>query len=57
MISALKAIDRWVNRAQVEYSTSDPLATMKISGKSGGFMLLFATHPPIEDRVAALQRL
>lgn len=57
MISALKAIDRWVNRAQVEYSTSDPLATMKISGKSSGFMLLFATHPPIEDRVAALQRL
>ena len=57
MISALQAIDRWVNRAQVEYSTSDALATMKISGKSNGFMLLFATHPPIEDRVAALQRL
>lgn len=57
MISALKAIDRWVNRAQIEYTTSDPLATMKISGKSNGFMLLFATHPPIEDRVAALQRL
>jgi heat shock protein HtpX len=57
MISALRAIDRWVNRAQMEYSTSDALATMKISGKSGGFMLLFATHPPIEERVAALQRL
>jgi heat shock protein HtpX len=57
MISALRAIDRWINRAHVEYSTSDALATMKISGKSNGFMLLFATHPPIEDRVAALQRL
>jgi heat shock protein HtpX len=57
MISALRAIDRWVNRARVDYSASDPLATMKISGKSGGFMLLFATHPPIEARVEALQRL
>ncbi|MEX5219998.1 MAG: protease HtpX [Nitrospira sp.] len=57
MISALQAIDRWVNRAQVEYSTQDALATMKISGKTSGFMHLFATHPPIEDRIAALQRL
>jgi Zn-dependent protease with chaperone function len=30
---------------------------MKISGKSSGFFRLFATHPPIEERVAALQRL
>jgi heat shock protein HtpX len=57
MISALQAIDRWVNRAQVEYSTQDPLATMKISGKTRGVFLMFATHPPIEERVAALQRL
>ena len=57
MISALRAIDRWVNRAQVEYTTQDALATMKISGKSNGFMHLFATHPPIEERIAALQRL
>jgi heat shock protein HtpX len=57
MISALQAIDRWVNRAQIEYSTQDALATMKISGKTSGFLHLFATHPPIEERVAALQRL
>lgn len=57
MISALQAIDRWVNRAQIEYSTQDALATMKISGKSTGFMHLFATHPPIEARVAALRSL
>lgn len=57
MISALRAIDRWVSRAQVEYSTQDALATMKISGKSSGFMHLFATHPPVEERIAALQRL
>jgi heat shock protein HtpX len=57
MISALRGIERWINRAQPEYSTQDPLSTMKISGKTNGFMHMFATHPPIEERVAALQRL
>ncbi len=57
MISALQSIDRWVNRAQPEYGTQDPLATFKISGKTSGFMHLFATHPPMEERIAALQRL
>ena len=57
MISALRAIDRWVTRSQVEYSTQDALATMKISGNSSGFMHLFATHPPIEQRIAALEQL
>jgi heat shock protein HtpX len=57
MISALQAIDRWVKRSQIEYTTQDALATMKISGKTGGFMHIFATHPPIEERIAALQRL
>jgi heat shock protein HtpX len=57
MISALEAIHRWINRAHAEFTTKDPLATMKIAGKTGGFMRVFATHPPIEERVAALQRL
>ena len=57
MISALRAIDRWVTRTQIEYSTQDALATMKISGNSSGFMHLFATHPPMEARIDALQRL
>ncbi len=57
MISALRGLDRWVSRAQMQYSTQDALATMKISGNTGGFLHLLATHPPIEVRVAALQRL
>jgi heat shock protein HtpX len=57
MISALQGIDRWVARAQMEPAPQDALATMKISGRTGGMMSLFATHPPIEARVAALQRL
>src|SRR5512146_1290505 len=57
MISALRSIDSWVNRTQFAYDTQEPLATMKISGKTGGFMSLFATHPPIEARIAALEEL
>ncbi len=57
MISALRAIDRWVNRAQFEPVQQDALATMKISGRTSGLMGLFATHPPIEARIAALERI
>lgn len=57
MISALEGIQRFVEAAQVEYSSQDALATMKISGNTGGFLHLFATHPPIEERIAALRRL
>jgi heat shock protein HtpX len=57
MIGALRGIDRWVNRTQFEYASQDALATMKIAGNSSGFWHLFATHPPIEDRIAALERL
>ncbi len=57
MIAALRAIDRWVTRSQVEYSSQDALATMKISGNSSSFMRLFSTHPPMEERIASLQRL
>ena len=57
MISALQSINRWVNRTQVDYGTQDPLATFKISGKTSGVMHLFATHPPMEERIAALERL
>ena len=57
MIGALEGIDRWVNRTQFQYSTQDALATMKISGNTSSFMRLFATHPPIEARIAALHHL
>jgi heat shock protein HtpX len=57
MISALQGLGRWANRAQMEPAPQDALATMKIAGRSGGFMAWFATHPPIEARIAALQRL
>jgi heat shock protein HtpX len=33
------------------------LASLKISGKSGGFLQLFSTHPDLDDRIARLRDL
>ena len=33
------------------------LAAMGISGRPSGFMALFSSHPPIEERIAALQQM
>jgi heat shock protein HtpX len=54
MVGALAALNRFhgVN-AQVESRPS--VATLKISGKTGGLMALLSTHPPLEDRIARLQ--
>ena len=57
MISALQAIDRWVQGTQFQYNSDDAMATMKISGNTSSFMKLFSTHPAIESRIEALQRL
>ena len=52
MIAALQRLQQ--NQKLVD--TSQPqLATMKISG-ARGFMALMSTHPPLEVRIAALQR-
>ncbi|MCM2268299.1 MAG: protease HtpX [Elusimicrobiales bacterium] len=53
MLSALKALKRNAELAEAESHPS--LAALKISGR-GGFMALLSTHPPLEDRIAALMR-
>lgn len=53
MISALKALKRSSERIGLEEHAS--VATLKISGKTGGLMALLATHPPLEDRIARLE--
>ncbi|MEP7117349.1 MAG: protease HtpX [Acidobacteriota bacterium] len=54
MIAALR-------RLQATHALVDPnhaeLATMKISGGDRKWMLLLASHPPLEARIAALERL
>lgn len=54
MVNALKALLR-------TYEIRDPAAsqpaiqTLKISGRGTGLMRLFATHPPLAERIARLQ--
>lgn len=52
MVHALKAL-----KSRYEVDTSHPaLSTLKINGKRGGVMALLATHPNLDDRIAALQK-
>jgi heat shock protein HtpX len=54
MVAALQRL--MANQALVDHSQPQ-LATMKISGgKVTGIRLLMQTHPPLEERIAALQR-
>jgi heat shock protein HtpX len=54
MIGALAALNRFYGvNSQMEDKPS--IATLKISGKKSGFMHLFSTHPPLEERIARLQ--
>jgi heat shock protein HtpX len=53
MVSALEALQRTTGLIAAGQQS---VATLKISGsKTGGFFALFATHPPLEDRIARLK--
>jgi heat shock protein HtpX len=59
MISALKNLQRMaqVNAAPAGAQTSAAFSSMKIaSDKRGGFISLMASHPPLEERIARLER-
>jgi heat shock protein HtpX len=51
MIAALQELQRRYE----PYDAQRAYATLKIAGKSGGFVALFASHPPLEKRIAALR--
>lgn len=53
MIAALDRLRR--TQELVDNSASPQMAAMKISNK-GGFLALFSTHPPLEDRIARLRQ-
>ncbi|MBP7844801.1 MAG: protease HtpX [Proteobacteria bacterium] len=53
MIAALKRLKENMKVPQAEESAA--LATLKISGKAGGFLKLFSTHPDLDLRIARLE--
>ncbi|PJZ70623.1 zinc metalloprotease HtpX [Leptospira perolatii] len=54
MIAALEKLKASYSRDPVD-QRGDAIAALKISNRSGGFMALFSTHPPLEERIAALR--
>lgn len=55
MIAALQALK--MNLQVPNDPRGESLASLKISGKRGGFMALFSTHPALDDRIEALKSL
>jgi heat shock protein HtpX len=56
MISALQQLQLFYGKIpEVKKEGSAAVATLKISGKQGGFLSLMATHPPLDERIARLQ--
>jgi heat shock protein HtpX len=48
------ALQRLMASRELVDTSHQALATMKINGK-GGWMVFFSTHPPLEERIAALR--
>jgi len=53
MVGALQGLQRSLQLPAPEEHAA--LATLKISGRPGRFVSLFATHPPLEERIRRLQ--
>ena len=58
MINALRALRRLHDPevAAAEASRAQAFQSLKISGQASGLLALFATHPPLEQRIARLEQ-
>jgi heat shock protein HtpX len=58
MINALRALQRLYNPevVQAEAQQHPAFQSLKISGPAGGLARLFASHPPLEERIARLEQ-
>lgn len=54
MVNALRALQR-IHEQNIAVKGDPKLAALKIDGKSNGFLHLFASHPPLEARIQALE--
>ncbi|MBI5802034.1 MAG: protease HtpX [Verrucomicrobia bacterium] len=57
MVGALRALQRIYDPQLASQAAGSGYQALQISGKSGGFMALFSTHPPLEERIAHLESL
>lgn len=57
MISGLQQLQMIYENGGVIDDRDRASAAFKISGKTGGLMALFASHPPLEERIEALKRM
>ena len=55
MIGALEALRRVHQEPEHAVAQADSFQALKISGRKGGVLHLFSTHPPLEERIARLQ--
>lgn len=52
----IAALERLKVNSQLPQTEDQPaIASLKISGKAGGFLKLFSTHPDLDDRIARLK--
>ncbi len=56
MIAALNRLQQLTAKGVPEDNRAPSLATFKISDQKSRFGRLFASHPPLEERIAALER-
>lgn len=54
MTNALKGLQR-VYHPELSEQAAPAFQSMQISGKTSGIMALFASHPPLEERIARLE--
>ncbi len=57
MLGALKRLQQISTGELILDDRSEAISAFKISGKTGGIMSWFASHPPLEERIAALERI
>ncbi len=56
MISALEALKRNMSIKDPKQN-QEAVNAFKISGTKSGFMQLFSTHPPLDDRIARIRKI